>query len=68
MKKYLLTITSNSTNEREYSVDCRNVLKLANQYGRCEGGEVVIVWTKSGKPIGCARWTDEGGRYYRVTI
>ena len=39
MKKYLLTITSNSTNEREYSVDCRNVLKLANQYGRCEGGE-----------------------------
>lgn len=31
MKKYLLTVTSNSTNGREYSVDCRNVLKLANQ-------------------------------------
>lgn len=66
MKRYILTIYSNSTHGREYDVTSRNVMKLAYQYGRCEFGEVVSVYTPTGKLVSRAHWTPEdGGRYYR---
>lgn len=67
--KYICTIESNSTYGREYEVDTKSAMKCAQIYGRCEGGEVITVSTKSGKPISQVRWTpEEGGKYYRALI
>ena len=65
---YKCIIRSNSSNGREYDVNTRSAYKAAQKYGRCEGGEVVQIWTRSGKVISEARWTPEnGGKYYRTT-
>ncbi|HIS84625.1 MAG TPA: hypothetical protein IAB50_03480 [Candidatus Faecivicinus avistercoris] len=67
--KYIITIASNASHEREYPTDSRSAMKAAEQYGRCEGGETVTVWTKSGKEISRVVWTPEGGgRYLRVAL
>ena len=43
--------------------------RLSDQYGRCEGGEVVTVTNKSGRVLSRAAWTPEdGGHYYRVFV
>ena len=65
--KYIITIASNSTHERIYTTDSRSAMKAAEQYGRCEGGETVTVWTKSGKALSQVQWSPEdGGKYWRV--
>ena len=62
-------ITSNFSHGREYEVYTRSAMKAANELGRCEDGEVVTIYTKSGKPVSRVCWTPEnGGRYYRTTI
>ena len=67
--RYIATISSNSSHEREYTTDSRSALNAANLYGRCESGEVVTVRTMSGKEISRAVWTPEnGGRYLRVAV
>lgn len=67
--KYIVRISSFTTNEREYNSDSRNALALANKYGRCEYGETITVYNKSGKALSRAEWTSEdGGRYFRATI
>ena len=64
---YKCVIWSNSSTGREYEVHTRSALKAAQMYGRCEGGEVVQIRTRSGKVISEARWTPEdGGKYYRT--
>ena len=69
MSKYICTIESNSTYGREYEVDTKSAMKCAEVYGRCEGGEIIKVSTKSGKLLSAVRWTPEdGGRYWRSTM
>lgn len=69
MKKYIITVVSNSTNEREYETSSRSAMRAAEQFGRCEGGERVTVWTRGGKAISRAVWSSEdGGKYIRVQI
>lgn len=67
---YICKITSNSSLEREYEVKTKSAMKCAQEFGRCEGGEVVTVSTKkSGKVLSCAMWTPKnGGEYYRAQI
>ena len=57
MKKYIITVVSNSTNEREYETSSRSAMRAAKQFGRCEGGERVTVWTP-----------ENDGKYIRVQI
>lgn len=67
--RYIATVYSNSTHEREYEFNSRSAINAANLYGRCESGEVVTVRTMSGREISRAIWTPEnGGRYLRVTV
>ena len=70
MKQYKAIITSNSSDAREYIVSSSSAMRAAQEYGRCEGGEVVTVTTvKSGRDVSRVRWTPEdGGRYYRCEI
>ncbi|MBQ3988210.1 MAG: hypothetical protein II629_05565 [Ruminococcus sp.] len=69
MTKYICTIESNSSHPRTYEVETRSAMKCADQYGRCEGGEVVTVTNKSGRVLSRAAWTPEdGGHYYRVFV
>ena len=70
MKQYKAIIESNSADAREYIVSSSSAMKAAQEYGRCEGGEIVTVVTvKSGRILSRARWTPEdGGRYYRVEV
>lgn len=67
--KYIVTIASTASHERTYTTDSRSAMNAAKQYGRCEGGEIVTVRTKSGKEISRVVWTPEdGGRYLRVAL
>ena len=67
--KYICTIYSNSSTGREYETDSKSAMKAANLWGRCEGGEVVTVSTKSGRELSRVVWSPEnGGRYVRVTV
>ena len=69
MKKYIITVVSNSTHEREYETSIRSAMRAAKQFGRCEGGERVTVWTRGGKAISRAVWSPEDdGKYIRVQI
>lgn len=66
---YKCIITSNTTIDREYDVTTRSAYVAAQNLGRAEGGEIVQVYTRSGRLISEARWTPEDcGRYYRCTI
>lgn len=66
-RTYICTIDNNSfACAREYAVATSSALKAAQLLGFCGGGEVVRIYTKSGKQISEARWTPEdGGKYYR---
>ena len=67
--KYIITIASTASHEREYPTDSRSAMRAAERYGRCEGGETITVRTKSGKVISQVVWTPEdGGRYLRVAV
>lgn len=66
--RYLCKVESNSSNDRMYRTDSRNVLKAANEYGRAEGGEVVTITTKTGKPVSRAIWDVSARKYQRVSI
>lgn len=69
MKKYYCCIRSNGSHEREYEVTTTSAMKCANEYGRCEGGEVVTVYQKNGKILSEALWTPEnGGCYCRAYV
>lgn len=62
-------ITSNSTYEREYDITTKSAMKCAHEFGRCEGGEIVTVYSPNGKIISQVRFTPEdGGKYYRCEI
>ena len=67
-KKYIITVI-NPTACREYETSSRSAMRAAKQFGRCEGGERVTVWTRGGKAISRAVWSPEdGGKYIRVQI
>lgn len=67
MTTYNCVITSDFSNGREYEVTTKSAMKCAELYGRCDGGEVVTVYTKSGKPVSRVMWSPEdGGKYFRV--
>lgn len=60
-------ITNDFSLGREYEVKTTSAMRCAEEYGRCEGGETVTVFSPSGKPISQVRWTPEdGGKYWRV--
>ena len=67
---YKAIIESNNTDSREYIVDSKSAIKAAQEYGRCEGGEVVrVVTIRSGRVLSEVRWTPEdGGHYYRCEV
>ena len=67
-KKYIITVI-NPTAYREYETSSRSAMRAAKQFGRCEGGERVTVWTRGGKAISRVVWTPENdGKYIRVQI
>ena len=70
MKQYKTIIESNNMDSREYIVDSKSAMKAAQEYGRCEGGEVVrVVTIRSGRVLSKVRWTPEdGGHYYRCEV
>ena len=69
MKNYKCRIISNDTGEREYTVNTTSAYKAAYELGRHELGEVVRVYTMSGRLISEAKWTPElSGKYYRCNI
>ena len=55
-KKYIITVI-NPTAYREYETSSRSAMRAAKQFGRCEGGERVTVWTP-----------ENDGKYIRVQI
>lgn len=65
--RYILTVDANGTNEREYIIHTASAYKAAAEYGRCEGGEVLRVYTIGGKLISEARYNAECG-YIRCTV
>ena len=67
---YICKITSNSSLEREYEVKTKSAMKCAQEFGRCEGGEIVTVMTKkSCRILSCVMWTPEdGGKYFRAHV
>ena len=70
MKRYLALIRSNSSLPRAHIVSSSSAMKVAQEYGRAEDGEVVTVTTiPSGRILSRVRWTPEdGGRYYRCEV
>lgn len=67
--KYICKIYSNSSTGREYETDSKSAMQAAKTWGRCEGGEVITVTTKSGRELSRVVWSPEnGGQYIRVTI
>lgn len=69
MTKYIITITSDGTCEREYETNSRSAMRAAERYGRYNDGERVTVWTRGGKAISQVVWSPEdGGRYLRVAV
>lgn len=66
---YKAVISSNSSHERAYETCSQSAIKAALDLGRCEGGEVVRVYSKAGRLLSKARWTPEdGGKYYRCAV
>lgn len=69
MKKYVCNIWSNSNNARSYDVTTSSAKKCAEEFGRCENGEVVSVCTAGGREVSRASWTcEDGGKYIRCCI
>ena len=68
--KYKAVVSSDSFSPREYAVTSKSAMKAAQEYGRCEGGEVVrVVTIRSGRVLSEVRWTPEdGGHYYRCEV
>ena len=66
---YICKISSNSSHERSYEVETKSAMKCAKELGRCEGGEIITIETKSGKTLSRVEWTPEdGGKYFRTQI
>lgn len=70
MKNYKVIIWSDSSYAREYVSHSFSAMKAAQEYGRCEGGEVVrVVTIRSGRVLSEVRWTPEdGGHYCRCEV
>jgi hypothetical protein len=65
--KYICRISSNSSTGREYEVETKSATKCAERFGRYEGGEVVTVYSRSGRVLSEVRYSPEdGGKYYRT--
>lgn len=66
MNKALIISDTNPAG-RSYDVLTSSAMKVAREYGRAEGGEVVTVYGPTGRPLSCVRWsTENGGMYYRA--
>ena len=66
--KFVCTVESNTSNPREYDVNSRNIVALANKYGRGECGETVTVTDRAGKTVSKAIWDISQKKYIRVTV
>lgn len=65
-RQYKLLITDDD-GERLYTVEGVNILAHADAYGHALcGGEMVKLYTLTGKPVAAARWSDETQRYAKV--
>ena len=66
---YLAIINSNSSHQHTHRTISKGALKAALDFGRCEGGEVVRVYSKTGRLLSEDRWTPyDGGKYYRFAV
>lgn len=66
MAKYRVIIWSNDSRGREYGTDSRSAMKAAQEFGRCEDGEIVSV---CGKRYGLIdRVAYLNGQYIRVAF
>ena len=68
MKEYRVVISSSHSLGREYFVSSsRNVLKLAEKFGRYEDGETIYVFPLHDNTnlLSCARYSTERKKYYR---
>lgn len=54
--KYVCEIRSDCTYPRKYDVNTSSAMKCAKELGRCEGGEVVTVFTNCGKMVSQVIW------------
>ena len=66
--KYTAIIESNTSYPMEIETDSRNVLLIANEYGRAESGESVTVKSKAGKTLSRAVWDVSSRKYIRVSV
>jgi hypothetical protein len=67
-RHYVCTVSSNTTEDRQYVVSTRSAMACAKEYGRCEGGESVTVRTLQGKPLSRVLWSMEEKKYYNVVV
>ena len=65
---YKCVIYSNSSMGREYDVATKSAMRCADKMGRADFGEVVTVYTKTGKPISRVIWSAEQRKYIRVGV
>lgn len=67
MKKVIVTSDFNLSG-RGYETDMTDILKIAEKFGRCEGGERIQLF-EGDELIAMAMYTsEEGGFYYEVEI
>lgn len=67
---YKVIVESDMSYPREYEQKSRSAMKAAEEFGRCEGGEIVSVFTKKQNIIiSQVRYSPEdGGKYYRCKV
>ena len=66
-RTYICTVTSDNMYAKVYRTTTKSAMKAAKEFGRCDGGEEVNIWTPNYRLVSSVKWTPEnGGRYYRT--
>lgn len=64
--KYICIVENENGIARQYATDSRNVLKLADAYGRTD--DTVTITTKGGREVCRAKWDVSARKYMRVAL
>ena len=68
MADYKCIVASNSTHDREYTIEHTDILQAAQDLGRAEGGETVTIYNATGDYLRRAIWDVETKTYVEVYI
>lgn len=64
--KYIAIVTSDTNGQREYTIDYRNVIKAAYEFGRADSGEHVTITDDKHNVLSEAMWDPESKKYIRI--